>query len=211
MSTFPGTEARLQSTRQLLDELDALMERMLALPVNEAEGPTPALPELAPAPTVSATLTVLPPQPLSPTGARGEVARVLPLHRPERAPQDPHIFRESSLENQAQYATKEETESHELTEDKAPDEFLDVVPPPIMALQPPHISTASPPRRSWGSWIYHPALWFNLIFDRLTMLLGGPGQWLRSRHGRSVLGFAGLTLLALAVGWFVKDWLGWTW
>ncbi|MCI0377278.1 MAG: hypothetical protein L0215_06720 [Gemmataceae bacterium] len=209
MSTSPSTEARLQSTRQLLDELDALMERMLALPVNDADGPMPALPELAPAPTVSATLTVLPPS-LSPTGAKGEVAGELPLHRPERAQTNPSVFRESSLENQPQYAT-EGTASRALAQEESPDEFLDVAPPPIMTLQPPSITPASPPTRSWGSWIYHPVLWFNLIFDRLTMLLGGPGEWLRSRHGRSVLGFAGLTLLALAVGWFLKDWLGWTW
>jgi hypothetical protein len=52
----------LQSTRQMLDELDALMDRMLAIPVNDVDDSAPAVPA-APAvvrmPTVSATLTVL--------------------------------------------------------------------------------------------------------------------------------------------------------
>jgi hypothetical protein len=34
---------------------------------------------------------------------------------------------------------------------------------------------------------------------------------LRSSAGRGFLGFAGMLLLAAAVGWFLKDYLGWRW
>ena len=60
----PGPEPpALNATRQMLDELDALMERMLALPVNDAEEPASALMEPPAALTKSrplaATLTLL--------------------------------------------------------------------------------------------------------------------------------------------------------
>ena len=50
------------ATRQMLDELDALMERMLALPVNELDpAPTPAAqaPQAPERPAMAATLTML--------------------------------------------------------------------------------------------------------------------------------------------------------
>src|SRR5207244_13738 len=53
--------ATLQSTRQMLDELDALMDRMLAIPVNDlddAAAPPRGIVRMA---TGSATLTVLEP------------------------------------------------------------------------------------------------------------------------------------------------------
>jgi hypothetical protein len=55
-----GTEPEtLQSTRQMLDELDALMDRMLALPVNDLDDSVPPPPDIVRMRTVSATLTVL--------------------------------------------------------------------------------------------------------------------------------------------------------
>src|SRR5438552_5117357 len=51
--------ATLQTTRQMLDELDALMDRVLALPVNDVEDTAPAPREIVRMSTVSATLTVL--------------------------------------------------------------------------------------------------------------------------------------------------------
>jgi hypothetical protein len=61
----PTSSAELSSTRQMLDELDALMERMLSLPVEDEplpeERPTaPPVAALPPAATVSASLTIIP-------------------------------------------------------------------------------------------------------------------------------------------------------
>src|SRR5438105_9673861 len=53
--------ATLQSTRQMLDELDALMDRMLAIPVNDLDETAAAPRGIVRMPTVSATLTVLEP------------------------------------------------------------------------------------------------------------------------------------------------------
>lgn len=58
--------ASQRSTRQLLDELDALMERMLTLPVDEeptlpAIPEPPAPPEPPPTPPIAVTLTLVEP------------------------------------------------------------------------------------------------------------------------------------------------------
>src|ERR1700722_9285915 len=69
MSTKTTKDSSLQTTKQMLDELDALMEKMLTLPVNDPEDAAPFPEEVVKAPslpsTVSATLTLLEPPPLS--------------------------------------------------------------------------------------------------------------------------------------------------
>jgi hypothetical protein len=60
-------------------------------------------------------------------------------------------------------------------------------------------------------WVYEPLVWLNRGFDRVTMALGGSGSWMRSQGGRTLLGLAGLALIAVGVVWFLKDWLGWHW
>jgi hypothetical protein len=49
----------------------------------------------------------------------------------------------------------------------------------------------------------------NQTFDQATLILGGAGTWLRSPGGRAILGISGLFMTAAAVGWLLKDWLGW--
>ena len=44
-----------------------------------------------------------------------------------------------------------------------------------------------------------------------TLAFGGAGKWMRSDGGRMLLGLSGIALLAAAVVWFLKDWLGWNW
>ena len=56
-TTKSRTNSPLQSTRQMLDELDTLMERMLALPVGDDEDLPPLPRDMPTAPTLKATLT----------------------------------------------------------------------------------------------------------------------------------------------------------
>lgn len=51
--------------------------------------------------------------------------------------------------------------------------------------------------------------WINAGFDRCTYRLGRLGQWLRARHGRNVLGWTGLLLLAASGSWWALGWLHW--
>lgn len=64
-----SSASTLNSTRQLLDELDALMERMLALPVRDSEDSTPAASPDSDAEVeaaAAATQTLTPPLPSAP-------------------------------------------------------------------------------------------------------------------------------------------------
>ena len=71
---------------------------------------------------------------------------------------------------------------------------------------------AEPSRPSLGTRrVYAALVWLNLGFDGVTMTLGGAGNWMRSDGGRLLLGLSGILLLAAAVVWLLKDWLGWNW
>jgi hypothetical protein len=59
-------------------------------------------------------------------------------------------------------------------------------------------------------WI-QPLVWTNRAFDAGTRWLGPLGGCIRSPGGRAILGWAGLGLLAGALGWLGVHELGWTW
>jgi hypothetical protein len=211
--------ATLQSTRQMLDELDALMDRMLAIPVNELDDPPTAPRGIVRMPTVSATLTVLDatmededvpakeePLPLRQSfpSYRADLASTSQETKPLPLLIEPPPFRPS------QKAIEPEP-------DPIPEE---VIPPSISAITALSVpafnsdtaeAPPSLPEVSLASRCLLPLLWFNQGFDKCTFLLGGVGRWLRGTRGRYFLGLAGLALLAAAGLWLVKDWLGWTW
>src|SRR5947209_3050651 len=93
MSQTPPQDGSLQSTRQMLDELDALMERMLSLPVNDLDD-APPMPARGPA--LSARLTVLePPVPPKAEPPRSEPGAPHPPMNP------PHLSLPPMLEKPA--------------------------------------------------------------------------------------------------------------
>jgi hypothetical protein len=166
MATVPATD-ELQGTRQLLDELDALMDQMLALPVNDGQADAdPTAP--APTPTVSATLTLL-----EPSGG----------YRTTEEPPPPN-------------------RGYVL-----PEPLAVVAAPPIVQLDA--LPCVEPARWRPSQIAYQFLVWVNYGFDRGAARFGLLGRCLRSRPGRMMLGFAGLTLLALALAWLCRDLWGW--
>jgi len=210
-------------TRQMLDELDALMERMLALPVNDLEEPLPAPPP--PLPALSATLTEAPPEPATEPEPRPRppeprqsgkvlVGRLSPSYTAPDEPAPPPAERPAFS-----YATPEDEEAipslpdRPLWEPAAPPSS-----PPSENKLPPLIVPKTPPpakqyprRRSLFGWCLQPLVWINVGYDRSTGWLGVPGRWLRSNGGRMMLGYVGLGMLCLAAAWLLRDWLGWSW
>lgn len=100
----------LQSTRQMLDELDSLMERMLALPVGDAEELPPLPRDVPGAAVVSATLTQLlssdavrTPQPqempLAQTPVETEFAEANPRNDSGSPPGGPHFAPQTAASN----------------------------------------------------------------------------------------------------------------
>jgi hypothetical protein len=226
----PKPPGLLTSTQQQLAELDALLERMLALPVNRLDEPDCA----------QADVATLPPatnDPAPPDG--GDQA---PPHPPGEAP----ALNTLQASEGAGFATGAETPElvsppvREWGEDNQPAPFgpphfplftnlewqeIPEVPATTTALDPPPAADESlafpalgplpPPTRPQPRVKgpiplgLRPLLWPNQAFDRYAAALGAPGRWLSGPSGRSVIGWTGLLLLAAAAAWGLLDWMGW--
>jgi hypothetical protein len=198
--------AGLHTTRQMLDELDALMERMLALPVNEIEDTRPEPAPAPPAPTaapLTAKLTLL----QVPAGEP-------PLDGAHPGTNPSHLPSLNALRTAPVHVAPPRTLLPPLPEAPAvaPAPLTDrVVPPTLQPSMDTLLAEVPEPIDSLASWFIVPLLWSNRAFDRGTLFLGESGAWLRSTTGRAALGMTGLTLLAVACLWLARDWLGWTW
>lgn len=183
MSTQQTAEAG-HSTRQLLDELDALMEQMLALPIADPEtGDTASNTPEQPA-TISATLTLLSPEAGAPPSEDTGSCQVSMELKPA-APAVEVVAAPVPL----------------LAEVAAPKTVAPSVLPP-----PPRTSPWMPNQLS-----YQFLRWVNQRYDRATTCLGKQGRRLRGRTARTILGLSGLVMLAAALAWLCKDWIGWIW
>src|SRR5262249_7048423 len=76
---------------------------------------------------------------------------------------------------------------------------------------PPPGRARPAPRRPEPPLLLRPILWLTRGFAGLAFSPGSPGRWLRRPAGRTLLGIAGLALLAAAVALALLDRIGWTW
>ncbi len=216
---FPEAPS-LNATRQMLDELDALMERMLALPVNELEeAPVPRV-DPPQSSLLTAHLTML--EPPAPT-EDWPLSPAPPVAAPPEAEEE--IFSEiiATRITIPSFADKKEPPWQEF-EAPAPEpspaapealpvapagvEKDDLLPPPTPVRSSLLLSRGS---RSRPRWRWQPIFRTNQAFDHWTQPLGRFGSWLRSSWGRNLLGLAGLALLVLSFLWLLLDWSYWTW
>jgi hypothetical protein len=227
----------LNATRQMLDELDALMERMLAVPI--AESPEAAPPQTAATQPSSrpmaATLTLLQApvdEPSAPYRPPSGPAPATPAFDPAHAATNPsHLPPRGAINSSAAPVWSEMAGYPSLVyppaEASEPYPELPALPDAPAATPEPLSHFALPPASapsldelladvpeppaSLAAWIILPVLWGNRLFDQGTLLLGENGSWLRGTIGRSALGMAGLILFGAALLWLARDWLGWTW
>lgn len=195
-----GETSSLGATKQLLDELDALMEKMLALPVSEGEessaAPTLTLPRHEAAggmPKVSATLTVLDadahaatPEEGAPSPRRDDPAPLAPPHA------------DFAFDSAKGYA---DAGSAQIP--------AEAIPPSLLHVQVPDVQVLPVSGRSLGTLAAQPLIWTNAIFDLGTRFLGPLGRWLRTGPGRQVLGLVGIALFLAAIIWVIRDWMSW--
>jgi hypothetical protein len=233
--------AALHATRQMLDELDALMERMLQLPINEPAEPIPA-PHPGPAPPsrneplgdttgsrpLVPTLSLLQVQreEMQPAGgtrpgsAKQAGLGIRPTQGP--APDPAHQAANPShlpILGVVGYASANDVARGaaalpELPGPPAepPQPFSDRIVPPLSQPSVDSLLAEVPePEEPFASWFILPLVWGNRLFDRGTLMLGDSGSWLRTPMGRSALGMIGLVLLTAALLWLARDWFGWTW
>lgn len=190
-----------QSTKEMLDELDALMERMLAVPVNELdESAASPLPPSPPKPAaLAATLTVLQTPTETPAPSK---------HPPT---QPPHVAMPPATP--VSYQVPADDQQDLATTIPAPAPITnDVVPPSLLPQVDPLLDDVPDPGAMPATrWGFLPLLWMNLLFDGATYVLGPGGTWMRSEGGRLILGLSGVALLLASAGWFLRDWLGWNW
>lgn len=190
MATAPSPN---DLTRQQLDELDALLQRMLALPLNPPETPAPRpTPEPPPPvlPVVGPNWRADPPAP-APAPHLLLAANALPL--PDPIPEPVPVVESAPL----RVAAKQEPDGDA---DRAPLRVADtrepVAPHPAPDLPPlppqPPATTIVPP----APWHLVPLVAVNRLTDAAFRLLGPVGKVARSGFGRNLFGVAGLVLIA---------------
>jgi hypothetical protein len=203
----PRFSALDHPTRQQLDELDALMQRMLALPVNPVEEPQDEG-RAESAPLAAANETV------EESAAKNGLAdSVLQRESQQELPGTPApvVGTEHGVPGTPYPVPRTEVRidtrnSVRGTPPAAPP-HLPSIPSPARTTAAPE-AVAQPPRLAWP---LRPLLWLNVAFDSGTAWLGPFGRWLRGPSGRALLGWGGLLLLAAALAWIAWDGMAWTW
>ncbi len=217
--------ADADNSNALLAELDVLLERMMALPVNHLdEEPVarPPRPQLPPADLPLITITEampgsidtasLPPAVTS-TSDDLYVQTLLREHHPEPEPTSeerpadrpepgPALLPSRPPEPVALWSRPPSLP--ETSEQPAEPIVAPMLPLTEYEAEGPALSVAAP------VWL-QPLLWCNHSFDRLTTHLGAPGLWLQHPRGRTLLGWTGALLFAVACGLALGDCLHWTW
>lgn len=218
MSSSGHDSSPLQSTRQMLDELDALMERMLSLPVGEEEELPPLPRDVLKTPTLSASLTVLdePRRDIDEQEENELYAEKRPRARdmddevPSLFPREP--ITPPPAPRMAQEPVEPPVEEHHYYTPPAAEPEEEKLPPPLLTHRPVQVVTSPPrPRFAPGRMCLKPLVWANQSFDHCTRWLGPLGRVIRGPKGRSFLGFMGLASLGAAGIWYFKQQMGWSW
>jgi hypothetical protein len=222
------------STRQLLEELDDLMQRMLELPVQQGEGDEqpPSAPSIAAkhTPEISKVSETVPKT--APAAPPGSPRSVHLLHVPAT-----RVTVHGPIGGQS-----DGTRSVPATEVAAAPTYLPAGAEPLLPMlleQPGKAqakagSVSSPPARALapapkppsslpalGNWAKAPATappaasrvpqWIvgiNDTFDRATGWLGPVGRWLRGEQGRAMVGWIGVAMVLVALFWVALLYLG---
>jgi len=210
MSTpVPGTHnaAEEEKSEALFDELDALLQRMLALPVEPSDRtPTPKPPlndeilDELPLITIAeaAPLAYLESPPVSPPPPRMEKPKPKPASpvRPQAPVPSPRV----ELPKPTPLPPPTPVPKPEPEPVAASVASTPVEPPRVE--EPVHVDTTP---------ASGPVAWMNDCFDRLTIPLGYTGRWLRLGFGRTLIGWLGVVMLLAAGGLLLWGCIDWTW
>jgi hypothetical protein len=189
----------LHPTRRQLDELDALMERMLEVPVKTAEGEAAATSTGSSAESGSESSLLTDFNSTGFESYRTEEGESTLLDLP------------SAFDFSGSVKVQDSTASS-TSETQGPSPFVFQSTPSSAIPASPSTSVQSspvpvmddPPAPIW-MW---PVLGINRSYDGLMNRLGMPGRILLGR-GRSWLGWMGLVMVAAALVWGILDWIHW--
>jgi hypothetical protein len=203
--TRPQPSSPVRPILEQLDELEALMQRMLALPVNQLEGE---------AGTVADTST----DPTPPLARSRDLGRATPGPTPtgpglRQAPEEAVRLPNNNVPAPALPPGTVRSRTDNADGQAGGPQAL-----------PPARRTSETFSNPWSTdaerqasqrpeelagFRFRPLMWVNQAFDRCTSRLGPLGPGVRGPRGRAVIGWAGLLLLAAALTWAVLDWTGW--
>ena len=93
----------------------------------------------------------------------------------------------------------------------APMQPVPVSAPPTTTIPSPQWQAPKQPVREPLPFVLWPVYLLNKIFDLLSYFLGPLGTWLRQSSGRNVLGWLGILMVLGAIGWGAADWYGLDW
>jgi hypothetical protein len=187
----PRRSATEEITRQHLDELDQLMQRMLALPVDGLEDPLDA--------ENGADFRF---DKASLGSSAEEVRTSTPSHEPVPS---------TDATNQDEQLGEFELVPESTPSQTAPESVYESNPPEPSEAAGPVIQTFRPTRPPATPLPLRLVLTLNRAFDRCAGLFGFPGRWLRGPEGRTLLGWTGIALLIAAATWALLDTMGWSW
>jgi hypothetical protein len=180
-----STQSPNDLTRQQLDELDDLLQRMLSLPLNPPEPFAPTPPAQAYTPPM-------------PTPAPAPVAREVPVAAPA-----PRVFTPPAPEPQESPFVFTPTPAPAPVVAPATRPEPAPISAPMIERPAPAVSRPATviekPRPSPGEpvpFLYAPFVVFNAVLNWTLGLFGFPGRVLRSGFVKSLFGLAGIGLLA---------------
>jgi len=218
------SRSTVQTSREQLDELDALLQRMLELPAVEpmedpaseavAERPASESPQLPSVTTVSSPgglkrpspRNELPPLRRSPRPAQ-EPARQPSYRTPTPPPPAPAVAVPAAPAAPPVPAEGPTIRIVPPGTTTAPKSATPIAKPvePVVTVDTITATSAEAPLPLWR-W---PLGWINLLFDFPASRLGAPGRWARQPSGRKILGWTGVVLLSAAVILLFLEWIGW--
>jgi hypothetical protein len=175
-------------TRQQLDELDALLQRMLSLPLNP--------PESFPANGNGSVQNFAPPMPTpAPVQSPPPIAREVPM--PVVAPVAPRVFAPPAPEPVEMPALWKSSPAPVPAPAPRPAPIIErPLPAPVKPLPAaPTAPACMPPQAEPVPFLYAPFVGFNAVLNWTLGLFGFPGRMLRSGFVKSLFGLAGLGLL----------------
>jgi len=212
------TPAAQLPTRQQLDEIDALLSRMLTLPPlggETAEGPPvaaepPAPPPVEmtfPAPIIREVPAPRPPAPEDPVVREW---RVQWPQAPRPAAPQPSVVAWGLAVPLATPA--EEPYEPAPAPPYGPTAYQSPASIPPVAEYPlaEPVPTVPAPARPLVSPVLWPLIGLNAVLDVLSHLLGPAGAWTRG-PGRTGLGWVGVAMILAAGVWAAGEWYGYNW
>jgi hypothetical protein len=233
-STLPQSPAGSNAMRQQLDELDAMLQRMLALPVNGRDEPeektrtesflTPPPVRrrpVAPPPLEKPPLPETVPSPPR-VEQRGPTVVLQQLSSPSAVsiPQMPplNIAPPPATESEPFDPMPEPIPGwgfeQQATEQPSPRPDIPVATEPITLPKPSEFLERRLKRlaeqRQAAPWV-GPLSRVTAAFDRCCTALGWPGLWFVRSDVRTVMGWLGIGMLIAAGAILFGDWFGWTW